>query len=63
MENKFIYVFNENEYKKLLTQGFSYICKCNLGKHDAYVFENNNKSLNFTELDKKQLLFSNKMYF
>lgn len=63
MENKFIYCFNEEEYKRLLSQGFSYICNCNMGKNKAYVFENNCKSLNFSENDKKQILFTNKMYF
>ena len=60
---KFIYVFTEQESLKLQSEGFTLITKCILGKHEAYVFENNPKSLNFSEHDKKALLFTNMMYF
>lgn len=60
--DKFIYVFNQDTYKRLLAEGFTFVCECNLGKK-AYVFENSKKVLNFNECDKKQLMFTNKMYF
>lgn len=60
--NKFIYTFSHEQYKRLLAEGFSFICECNLNKK-AYMFENNPKSLTFSDNDKKQMLFTNKMYF
>lgn len=60
--DKFIYVFNDDIYKRMLAEGFTLICECNLGKK-AYVFENSKRVFNFSEKDKKQLLFTNKAYF
>ena len=40
--DKFIYVFNQDTYKRLLAEGFTFVCECNLGKK-AYVFENSKK--------------------
>lgn len=60
--DKFIYVFDKNTYKRLLSEGFTFVCECNLGEK-AYVFENSKKILNFNESDRNKLLFTNKMYF
>jgi len=60
---KFIYVFNQDEYFRLSSLGFNFICECISGHHKAYVFENNPKSIHFSNDDRKQLLFSSKMYF
>ena len=39
-----------------------FICKCNLGK-ECYVFNNDKRILTFSQEDKRNLLFTNKMYF
>ena len=65
MDKKFIYTFSEEEYKRLLKDGFPYMNKVNLGKKVAYVFFNDNvsKVMNFSEDRKKELFFTNDMYF
>ena len=47
---KFIYVFNEKDYLKLINLGFTFICKCNLGK-ECYVFNNDKRILTFVTGD------------
>ena len=65
MDKKFIYTFSEEEYKRLLKDGFPYINKVNFGKKEAFIFLNNNisKVMNFSEDRKKELFFTNDMYF
>ena len=58
---KFIYVFNEKDYLKMINLGFTFICKCNLGK-ECYVFNNDKRLLPFSQEDKRNLLFTNTMY-
>lgn len=62
---KFIYTFSEKEYRQLLKDGFPYMNKVNFGKKVAYVFFNDNvtKVMNFSEDRKKELFFTNDMYF
>ena len=60
---KFIYVFDTETRDKLLTDKFTFICKSKLGNKECYVFENNQKAINFSKDDKKKLIFSNMMYF
>ena len=64
-DKKFIYTFSEEEYKRLLKDGFPYINKVNFGKKVAYIFLNDNvsKVMNFSEDRKKELFFTNDMYF
>lgn len=59
---KFIYCFTEEDCKMLLSEGYEFICECNMGKR-AFVFKNNPKSLQFSDDKKKRLIFENKMYF
>ena len=49
-------------FMKLSNLGFTFICKCNLGK-ECYVFNNDKRILTFSQEDKRNLLFTNKMYF
>lgn len=65
MDKKFIYTFSEEEYKRLINDGFPYINKVNFGKKEAYIFLNDNisKVMNFSEDRKKELFFTNDMYF
>ena len=65
MDKKFIYTFSEEEYKRLLKDGFPHINKVNFGKKVAYIFLNDNvsKVMNFSEDRKKELFFTNDMYF
>ena len=65
MDKKFIYTFSEEEYKRLLKDGFPYMNKVNCGKKVAYIFLNDNvsKVMNFSEDRKKELFFTNDMYF
>ena len=65
MDKKFIYTFSEEEYKRLIKDGFPYINKVNFGKKEAFIFLNNNisKVMNFSEDRKKELFFTNDMYF
>ena len=61
---KFIYTFSEEEYRQLLKEGFPFLNKMNFGKKEAYVFLNNvSKSVNFSTERKKELFFSNNMFF
>ena len=63
MENlRFIYCFNRDDYLKMINLGFPFICKCNLGK-ECYVFNNDKRILTFSQEDKRNLLFTNKIYF
>ena len=61
-KSKFIYCFNHDDYLKMINLGFTFICKCNLGK-ECYVFNNDKRILTFSQEDKRNLLFTNKMYF
>lgn len=65
MDKKFIYTFSEEEYKRLLKDGFPYMNKVSFGKKVAYIFLNDNvsKVMNFSEDRKKELFFTNDMYF
>jgi len=57
---KFIHCFTEDLKNKLLQSGFELLVETN----GLFIFENNNKlKFNFSELDKKQFIFSNKMTF
>lgn len=60
---KFIYAFGEEEYKKLLSEGFVFMSKNKLDDKDVYVFLNNSKSLNFSKERQERLMFTNKLYF
>lgn len=59
---KFIYVFTEECYKKLINCGFSYVCEHNMGDKKAFVFQGDYKKLNFT-LDKSKYVVDNKLFF
>ena len=65
MDKKFICTFSEEEYKRLLKDRFPYMNKVNFGKKVAYIFLNDNvsKVMNFSEDRKKELFFTNDMYF
>ncbi|MDU6996525.1 MAG: hypothetical protein E6356_16845 [Terrisporobacter othiniensis] len=62
MENKFIYVFNEEDKKELILNGFKYICEQKMGNKQVYIFNNDSNKLNFT-LDKSKYVMDNKLFF
>lgn len=59
MGNKFIYVFNENDKRELILNGFTYIYQQNIGKKQVYIFNNDSNKLNFT-LDKSKYIMGDK---
>lgn len=62
MKNKFIYVFNEEDKRELILNGFSYICEQHVGEKTLYVFNNDSKNLKFS-LDKSKYVMDNKLFF
>jgi organic radical activating enzyme len=57
---KFIHVFTQELKNKLLQNGFELLVETN----GLFIFKNNpTTKFNFTEQDKKQFVFSNKMTF
>lgn len=57
---KFIHVFTQELKNKLLQSGFELLVETN----GFFIFKNNpTTKFNFSEIDKKQFVFSNKMTF
>ena len=64
MENKFIYVLDEtlaNDYK--LDKSFLFMHETIIKNEKAWVFNINNKKLNFENVDRHKILFTNKLMF
>ena len=59
--SNFIYALTEEKKEELIAKGYKFIGKVNSNK-TMYAFQNNMK-MNFNKEDKKDLLFSNTMYF
>ena len=58
----FIYCFDEEKYKELLSRGFTLIHKFKNKNEYVYVFENDGL-MTFSKEDEKVLYFTNKLFF
>lgn len=57
-----VQVFSIEDRDKLISNGYHFITEQKLGDVVAYVFENNNKKLKFSDLGVKAK-FTNRLYF
>lgn len=63
MNNQFIIVLDKNLAERYKAQGFSFLHEKNINGQIGYVFSINNKKINFSQEDKSNILFTNKLTF